>query len=165
MRLLILAAAFAASALTAGCGFAPIHARPSGGLTPLANIRVDSLDETRADFIFEQVMSDKLGAYSPSGDYTLETRLTQRRLGFGIRVDDVATRYESTVTANYRLLDATGVEIFRGRRDGVASYDVTDDPYSELAAEQRSTERAIEVVAEKVRLDLTLFFADAAQDS
>ncbi len=169
-RLTILAALASAALAVSGCGFSPIYAQPSGGAgaaaAPLRNIAVEARGAERVDYIFERTMSDKLGAYSPSGVYKLETVLEENRLGFGIRVDDVATRYESTVTVNYRLIRVSdGAILTRGARSGVASYDVSDDPFSELTAEERSIERAVEVAADKVRLDLTLFFADQPQDS
>jgi LPS-assembly lipoprotein len=165
-RLTILAALAAAALATAGCGFAPIYATAGADFAPLRDVRVQTRGEQRIDYIFEQAMADKLGAYSPSSAYRLEAILSETRQGFGIRVDDVATRYESTVVASYRLVRASdGAILFQGQRAGVASYDVSDDPYSELSAEQRSLERAVEVVAEKVRLDLTLYFADAGQSS
>lgn len=167
MRLRATQAALAAAALaTTGCGFAPIYATAGADFAPLRDINVETRGEERVDYIFEQVMADKLGAYSPSSAYRLEAIVSETRQGFGIRVDDVATRYESTITASYRLVRSSdGAVLIQGRRAGVASYDVSEDPYSELAAEQRSLERAVELVAEKVRLDLSLYFADAAADS
>jgi LPS-assembly lipoprotein len=166
MKLLAILGALAGALALTSCGFSPIYATAGADFAPLRDINVETRGTQRIDFIFEQVMSDKLGAYTPSSAYRLETILSETRQGFGIRVDDVATRYESTVTANYRLIRTSdGVILTRGRRMGVASYDVSDDPYSELSSEQRSLERAVELVAEKVRLDLTLYFADAGQDA
>jgi LPS-assembly lipoprotein len=167
IRTTILAALGFAALGLGGCGFSPIYAAPSGSVAgPLRDVAVQSRGTERVDYLFERAMSDKLGAYRPSGVYKLETVLTETRLGFGIRVDDVATRYESTVTVNYRLVRASdGAVLTQGARSGVASYDVSDDPYSELTAEERSIERAVEVAADKVRLDLTLFFANQPQDS
>lgn len=150
-----------------GCGFSPIYAQPSGAVAaPLRNVHIEAQGSERVDYLFERAMSDKLGAYTPSGAYTLEVVLTERRLGFGIRVDDVATRYESTVLVNYRLIRTSdGAVLTRGAQSGVASYDVSDDPYSELTAEERSIERAVDVAADRVRLDLTLYFANRPQAS
>ncbi|MGD2133517.1 MAG: LPS assembly lipoprotein LptE [Maricaulaceae bacterium] len=158
--LIMMAAAFAG---VGSCGFSPLYARPGEGAAPLANVAVDTGDDPgRIGYLFAQAMADKLGAYSPSGEYVLETIVSERRRGFGIRVDDVATRYESTVTARYRLVRASDGEVLtQGAREGVASYDVSADPFAELSSEERSIARAVGVVAEKVRLDLTLYFADA----
>jgi LPS-assembly lipoprotein len=165
-RIVILAALAAAALNLSACGFAPIYAQPGSDFTPLRDVSVSSRGQDRIDYIFEQVMSDKLGAYTPSGAYQLEAILTETRQGFGIRVDDVATRYESTVVANYRLIrQSDGAVIFQGSRTGVASYDVSDDPYSELTAEEKSIERAVELVADRVRLDLTLFFAEMTPET
>jgi LPS-assembly lipoprotein len=154
-----------AAFLIAGCGFAPIYARPDANYAPLRGISVQSRGQERSDYIFAQVMADKLGAYTPSGEYVLETVISESRLGFGIRVDDVATRYESTVTVQYRLVRASdGTVILQGARSGVSSYDVPSDPYSELAAEQKSIERAVELAAEKLRMDLTLYFANLPEN-
>lgn len=167
MKRIAILAAFALAAFnTAGCGFAPIYAQPGSDFTPLRDVSIESRGRERIDYIFEQVMSDKLGAYTPSGAYKLEAILSESRQGFGIRVDDVATRYESTVNVAYRLVrQSDGAVIFQGSRSGVASYDVSDDPYSELTAEERSLERAVELVADRVRLDLTLFFAEMSEES
>lgn len=150
----------------ASCGFSPIYAQ-SGGGAALTNVRVDTGDDPgRIDYLFSQAMADKLGAHQPSGEYVLETRLRERRRGFGIRVDDVATRFESTVTAQYRLVRTSNGEVLtQGRREGVASYDVANDPFSELSSEERSIERAVGVVAEKIRLDLSLYFSGVEQPS
>lgn len=160
-RMAVLAAALAATLSLSACGFAPIYAQPGSNFAPLRDVSVSTRGVDRIDYIFEQAMSDRLGAYTPSGEYILEAVMTESRQGFGIRVDDVATRYESTVIANYRLVRRSdGVVLLQGYRLGVASYDVSNDPYSALTAEERSIERAVELVADKVRLDLTLFFAE-----
>jgi len=167
MKRLTIVFALAAAALAASaCGFAPIYATPEANFAPLRDIAVAPRGQEKIDYIFSQVMSDKLGAYTPSGAYRLETVLSEHRQGFGIRVDDVATRYESTVTAQYRLVRAADdTVLLQGRRAGISSYDVADDPYAELTAEQRSLERATELAAEKVRLDLTLYFANRRDET
>ena len=155
--------AFAVAALlTASCGFAPIYAQPGSELAQLRDISVRSAERTRLDYAFEQAMADKLGAYAPSGAFVLEASLRERRQGFGLRIDDVATRYESNVTANYRLIRTSdGAVLTRGRRTGSASYDVINDPYAELVSEESAQDRAAELAAEKIRLDLAIYFANA----
>ena len=165
-RLAAIAAAAACAMSLGGCGFAPIYAQPGGDVAQLRDVRIEAQENSRIDYVFQQVMADELGAYQPSGDFVLMAFLSENRQGFGIRVDDVATRYESSVTAVYRLVrQSDGKVLTSGRRTGVASYDVTNDPYAELSSEGRAIDRAVEQVAEKVRLDLTLYFANAPDDA
>jgi len=159
MRRLFLAAALLATLGVSSCGFSPLYASSDSRFASLGAIQVE-VGDGRLNYLFAESMNEKLGTSTGEHLYVLETVLRERRQGFGIRVDDVATRYESTITAAYRLRRISDGEIVvRGQRDGTASYDVPADPYAELFAEERAKERAVALAVEKIRLDLSLYFA------
>lgn len=159
MRRLFLAAALVATLGVSSCGFSPLYATADSRFASLGAIKVE-VGDGRLNYLFAESMNEKLGARADEPIYVLETVLSEQRQGFGIRVDDVATRYESTVTAAYRLRRISdGEVVIRGQRDGTASYDVPTDPYAELFAEERAKERAVTLSVEKIRLDLSLYFA------
>ena len=87
----------------------------------------------------------------------------ERRYARGVRVDNVANRYELNLKANWRLLDAkTGKPVRTGSTSAAVTYDSADQPYASIAAQQDSQERAATEVARKIQLELAAWLAGKA---
>ncbi len=158
----ILTVALAVAALSlSACGFSPLYAENTGVTTALRDIRVET-GEGRVAYILRQSLLDDLGARGGQGSarYTLKTQDTLTRRGLGIRVDDVATRYEISIGVRYQLIDeSTGDLMKSGAVSAVASFDTPDQPFAEIAAEESARERAATLAAKRLATELSLHFA------
>ena len=82
------------------------------------------------------------------------------RIPRGVRVNNVANRYEINLTVNYTLRAAGGTRILlQGAAPVMAVYDSADPPYAGVAAEQDGENRAANQAAIAVRLALARYFA------
>ena len=75
--------------------------------------------------------------------------------------DATITRYNDTLTATYVLTDAKGTELTRNTLSGLSSYNVATAPYATLAAQQDSDKRAAQDLAQRISLDLGVYFRRA----
>jgi LPS-assembly lipoprotein len=160
--LIALAAPLAALALAA-CGFTPLYAVP--GTSPgLASIEVHA-PHGRTAYLVGQALNDAFGhSYAAPPVYRLDFTVGERRYQRGLRINNVATLYETQIVVGYQLTDiATGRLIKRGGEPVQVVYDVADQPYAGVAAQQNSQERAANEVAERIRADLAIYFTTMAK--
>lgn len=163
MKRFLLAGALAGVALsTAACGFTPLYATP--GVTPgLASIRTVAPDG-RAGFLLREQLDDAFahkGGAAPA--YNLTLTVEENRFARGVRVDNIANRYELRMKVRWRLGDAkTGTEIRKGEAEAGVTYDSADQPYSAIAAQNDGQERAAAEVARKIQLDIATWLAGKA---
>jgi LPS-assembly lipoprotein len=157
---LLMTAALGLSALgLGGCGFTPLYA--ASGVTPkLASIQV-SRPDGRTGFLMGQYLDDELGkdrADAPASRLLLKTN--EVRIPRGIRVDNVASRYEVDLNTTYTLIEiATRKIVTAGLVKVNVTYDSADQPYAGIAAEQDGQRRAAEQAADRIRLELASYFA------
>jgi LPS-assembly lipoprotein len=148
----------AAVALSA-CGFTPLYAQPGVG-PGLASIQTIAPDG-RLGYLVRESLDDEL-AYSPGkpASYRLELNLVEHRVPRGLRIDNVASRYEYTVEAHYRLVAIAGGEVVReGLVKAEVTYDEAGQPYAGIVTQQDAQARVAAEVARKVRLDLSIWLA------
>jgi len=108
---------------------------------------------------------DKGGIVSgQSGAYVLETKLRKSQANVGVRIDNVSTRARLTLRARYSVRDRNGKIAYQGVAESQAAFDVPDQPYGALVAEQGAEETAVSVLAEKVLNDLAVFFASTQEE-
>jgi LPS-assembly lipoprotein len=161
-NLVPIAAASAALGLS-GCGFTPLYAKP--GVVPgLAAIDVHA-PHGRTAFLLGEDLKDDFGRdRSAVPVYQLNFTVTEKRYPRGLRIDNVATLYETHVTVSYQLTElATGRLVKAGVEPIQVVYDVADQPYAGIAAQQNSQERAASEAADHIRTDLALYFTSLAQ--
>jgi LPS-assembly lipoprotein len=144
--------------LLAGCGFRPLYG--DSRLEPeLKSIYVEPVAE-RTGYELRNSLIAFLGANGESAGkaYRLHMTLTDTNRGVVLENNATITRYNDTVTVTYVLSDAKGTELLRGSQTSLASYNVAQSPYSTLAAQQDSDKRAADDIANRVRMDLGVFF-------
>lgn len=157
---LLLTAALGLAALgLGGCGFTPLYAAP--GVTPkLASIQV-SRPDGRTGFLMGQYLDDDFGknrGVAPA--YRLLLKTNEVRIPRGIRVNNVASRYEVDLNTTYTLIDiATRKIVTAGLVKVNVTYDSADQPYAGIAAEQDGQRRAAEQAAQRIQLELASYFA------
>lgn len=145
------------SLLTAACGFTPLYGQR--GLSPtLSSIEVAAPD-TRSGYLLREELDDELARdRSRPAAYTLTLDVDEDRFARGLRVDDVATRYEVRLVVNYVLTEGATI-VTRGQAVSSVTYDSADQPYAGVAANQDGQERAAAQAAQRIRLELARFFA------
>jgi LPS-assembly lipoprotein len=130
------------------------------GVSPgLASIQVVA-PEGRVGYLLRESLDDAL-AHRPGETpaYRLALAMDQTRNPLGLRIDDVARRYEVTLTVTYTLTDlATGAVATQGTATSFVSYDAADQPYASIAAREDVQQRAANDVARKIRMDLATWF-------
>ena len=142
-----------------GCGFTPLYATP--GMTPALESIDVVIPHSRIGFMLHEQLDDELGhnAGEPVR-YQLTCTTTERRYPRGVRVNNVANRYEMNFTVNYTLTKAGETKVLlHGVAPVVVEYDSADPPYAGVAAEQDGETRAANQAAIQIRLALSRYFA------
>lgn len=157
--LLIASLALSTTVLSACAGFTPLYGRP-GVETGLSSIETIA-DEGRGGYLVREQLDDAFGR--KQGDpaaYKLYFSVKEFRFARGVRLDNVANRYELRMTVDWRLLDAkSGAEATKGRTEVSVTYDSADQPYAAIAAQNDGQERAAAEAARKIQLDLATWLA------
>src|SRR6478752_1135084 len=124
-----------------GCGFTPLYG-PQSTVKGLSAIEVVA-PPGRAGYLLREKLDDAFGrdvAILPS--HRLVYVVSEQRYPRGVRVDNVANRYELLLTASWRLMDSkTGQAVRSGVTSAAVTYDSADQPYASIAAQQDSQER------------------------
>jgi LPS-assembly lipoprotein len=156
----LMACALSAAAIgLAGCGFTPLYAS-HGVVSNLAAIDVVA-PEGRAGFLIRQHLDDAF-ARNRAGPpaYRMQLALAETRYPLGRRTDNVASRYEYVLTADYVLASLpSGAPAKRGRVQVELTYDSADQPYASIAAQQDAQDRATEEAARRIQLELAAWLA------
>ncbi|HEV2363789.1 MAG TPA: LPS assembly lipoprotein LptE [Caulobacteraceae bacterium] len=154
----MLAAALAAAAPLAGCGFTPLYARPgvSQGLSAIEVVA----PRGRVGYLLREDLDDEFGRdHDTAPVWRLEMELVQTRSPRGLTIADVAQRYQLGVRVRYNLTEiATGRIVHSGEVASQVSYDAADQPYAGIAARQDSQQRSAADAARRIRLDLSAWF-------
>jgi LPS-assembly lipoprotein len=148
-----------ASLLLAGCGFTPLYAA-SGVTSKLANINVIE-PQGRTGFLIRQHLDDVLAKnHNIPAAYTMRLSLAEARYPRGIRTDNVASRYEYVLTADYTLSAIPSGEVVKkGRVRVEVTYDSADQPYASIAAQQDAEDRVAQEAARRIQLELATWIA------
>jgi LPS-assembly lipoprotein len=161
--LLTLAALAVATGLTGCAGFQPLYGQPQV-VRGLAAIDVQA-PAGRTGYLIRQHLDDAF-ARDPgaAAAYTMELTLGEARYPRGVRIDNVATRYEYVLTAVYVLKSASdGAIAKRGQVRVELTYDSADQPYASIAAQQDAQDRAADEAARRIQLELAVWLANGAQ--
>jgi LPS-assembly lipoprotein len=149
----------AACAALGGCGFAPLYAQDS--VVPrLASIDVVA-PQGRTGFLIREHLDD---AFAKNRDtapaYRMHLQLAETRYPRGVRVDNVATRYEYVLTAAYQLAALpSGAPVKTGTVHVELTYDSPDQPYASVAAQEDAQDRAAEEAARRIQRELAAWLA------
>ena len=162
-RALAFAVLTAASVALSGCGFTPLYAQ-QGVVSSLAAIDVVA-PEGRTGFLIRESLDDAFAKNrgAPAA-YRMNLTLAEARYPRGIRIDNVATRYEYVLTANYQLSSLpSGALAKRGVVRVELTYDSADQPYASIAAQQDAQQRAAVEAARRIQLELAAWLATGAK--
>lgn len=165
-RALITAAALAAAALGLGaCGFQPLYGAP--GVTAQLNAVQVSAPQGRTGQLIREHLDDALARDKGAAPrYRMDVAVSETRYPRGLRVDNVATRYEYVLTAAYTLIPiGGGAPVKQGTARVEVTYDSADQPYASIAAQQDAQDRAAAECARKIQLELAAWMATQGKKS
>ncbi|HUO02137.1 MAG TPA: LPS assembly lipoprotein LptE [Rhizomicrobium sp.] len=143
-----------------GCGFHPMYGG-GGKLGPeLASIYVEPVTDNDGYELRNQLI-DLLGSDGRQAgkSYFLKLTLAEESNGVALQNDATITRYNDTLSATYVLTDANGKQVTSGTQISLASYNVSNAPYSTLVVQKDSDRRAAEDLADRIRMDLGAYFS------
>ena len=163
MRTFALLGVILAAAPLAACGFTPLYATPA--VSPaLSSIQAVLPGTSRTGFLLKDQLARELARDEDEpAHYRLDLTLSESRIPRGVRVNNVANRYELDLRASYSLTDASTAKVlYTGQSSVEVSYDSASPPYSSVQANQDGEERAAEQMAVQIRLALARFFTRQA---
>jgi LPS-assembly lipoprotein len=160
--------------LLASCGFHPLYATPgspSGQLRHrLQSVYVEPVPD-RLGFELRNQLIDLIdGSSRPMGAaYRLSLTLDEKNEAIGVQSQQVGsltqttiTRYNDRLTVTYELTDAkTGAVLTKGIESGLSAYNVVSSPYATLVSQQDADKRAADDIADRIRIALAAYFAQA----
>lgn len=159
MRARSLLALAAVGLVLGACGFHPLYGQPgvAGGL---AAVQVYA-PEGRAGHLLREHLDDALASRPGApADYRIDLAYSEVRYPRGLRVDNVATRYEYVLTADYTLRELPSMTPLKnGRARVTLTYDSADQPYASIAAQQDAQDRAAQEAARRIQLELAAWLA------
>ena len=154
-----LGAVLAACLLVSACGFVPLYGQAgvSGGLSTI-QVKVP---QGRSAYLVRESLDDALGHDArQEPTYRLEVTVDERRFARGLRVDNVANRYELQLKVSYSLVSIqTGTILLSGTAPIAVTYDSADAPYGGITAQQDGQKRAAQEAAQQIRLELARYLA------
>jgi LPS-assembly lipoprotein len=141
----------------AACGFHPMYGSTTG--PAMASIFVDPIAE-RDGFEMRNTLIDSLQSDGEEHGkaYRLKVVLSESPQGIALQNDATITRYNNPITARYTLTDLQGKVLLSGSETEMSAYNVVQSPYATLVASQDSSKRAAQDIAERIRLDLGVWF-------
>jgi LPS-assembly lipoprotein len=159
-RLFAFAVVAAAAVGLSSCGFTPLYAQP-GVVSNMAAVDVVAPDG-RIGFLVKESLDDAFArnrAVPPS--YKMQLSVGEARYPRGVRIDNVASRYEYVVTTTYVLISLpSGAVAKRGSVHVEVTYDSADQPYASIAAQQDAQQRAATEAARRIQLEVAVWLAN-----
>ena len=145
------------SFVLAACGFHPMYG--SATAPAMASVFVEPIPE-RDGFEMRAALIDVLQSDGEEGGkaYHLKIVLSESPQGIALQNDATITRYNNTLTARYTLSDPQGKVLISGTQTEMSAYNVVQSPYATLVAAQDSSKRAARNIAERIRLELGVWF-------
>jgi LPS-assembly lipoprotein len=156
-------AALAAALVLPGCGFRPLYGERANApriSRQLADIGIDVIPN-RPGQILRNELLDRI---SPQGTpaqpaFLLGVQLSEFRQDLAVRRDETATRTNVILSAQFALRRAFDNQVVHG---GIAvvrnSFDLLENKFATLAAEEDARARALRQLAEEIRTRLAIYF-------
>jgi len=151
--------------LLTACGFTPMHgtgmAANSAKFEDVSIQINDGLDagDKEAGFLVMQRLRDRIG--ENTGKHILELTPQLYRQPYGISADDVASRYDSILHMNYKLIEAQSGKILEhGQVKGTSTFGAPIDPYGLVAANNNAKQQISKEVADRLLIKLAGYYAE-----
>jgi hypothetical protein len=175
-------AAVGAALVLAGCGWHPLYERPasdaaSGGtgaalaqisidpvtpdsdVEPLSNNSTEVLYDSRAAQLLQNGLKSALNPSGPPSApiYHLAVQLQQQTRAAVSLGNGEATREDLIMIAAYQLNDSKGAPLLKDVASIVTSYDVLQEPFTDLSSRRDAQQRAAQELAQSIQTRLAVF--------
>ena len=152
-----------ALSLLSACGFTPLHnAATSSNFGDIAIDVTEGVDsgDKEAGFFVLQRLRDRIG--HNSGKHILKLDPLLKRDGFGISADDVTTRYDSTLSVRYSLIEASSGDVLTsGDVESTTTYAAPFDPFALDSVDNNALQQNAKDVADRLLLKLASYYANS----
>lgn len=160
-RALFLVAAGLLVAALPGCGFRPLYGTTDGVALSetLSQVEIGPIK----DRLGQQVRNALLDRVSPSGHrgaviYRLDTLVDEGISSLAFEKSADATRADLKLNASFNLVDLkTKVVIMSNSSQAIASFNILNSEFATLMAENGARNRAVQQLAEDIRLKVAVF--------
>ena len=148
--------------LVSACGFQPLYGTKSTRDRSLADLNSVAIDPI-PDRIGQLVRNNLIDRMHTQGRnqtprYRLKISLNLESEGLAVRSDDVVTRRNLVLTADYKIMNSNGdKELFTGRTFSIASYNVVGSDYANLSARRDAHVRTAREVSEEIKNQVVYF--------
>jgi len=161
MRYLILTTS---AILLTACGFTPMHAGQSGAAFENLSVSLaggEDLGDEQAGFYVMQRLRDRI-EIAAAPQQTLDITMKAQRRSIGITDGDVASRYDTALSATYVLTDIkSGKVLEKGTVNSTTTFGAPFDPYGVVAADSSSKQQAAKEIADRMLNTLARYYANA----
>ena len=127
-----------------------------------ASVYVDPIAGERIGYDLRNSLIDDLeGAEKPAAaQYRLKVTVAQFLQAIAVATNAAVTRYNYTLNATYELSDIHTNKVLRsGTEQFLSGFDVVSSPYATLVAQQDAQRRGAQDVADRIRIQLSAYFA------
>jgi LPS-assembly lipoprotein len=147
--------------LLSSCGFQPMYSSQLTGGPVIGNVQISEI-QGKAGHVLRTELTRVLGAENVTGPASrLDVDLYESSYRLGIRLDESATRAELRLTANYVWTAPDGQRVMRGTLNQAVVYQIPNQAFGEIAAQDDARERAAETLAQRFRQELAMRVAQA----
>jgi LPS-assembly lipoprotein len=158
---LALAGALVLSGLTA-CGFQPLYgtkATRDRAVAGLNGVAIDPIPDRIGQMVRNNLI-DRMHTKGGRGTqrYHLKVSLSESSEGLAVRSDDVVTRRNLTLSAEYQIVQSgSGEVLFKGDTFSVAAYNIGDSEFANLSAQRDARVRTAREVSEEIKNQVVYF--------
>lgn len=151
-----------------GCGFRPLYGEQGASASPetLSSIRIAPIGD-RLGQQLHNALRDHLNAHGQPVDptYVLDVTVDSKVTNLQLRRDETARRAQVALFSGFRLRRAADNQrLFKGRSLIINSYNILDEQFAAIAAEQDARERGIDELARDISRQVAGFLAQHDAD-
>ncbi len=146
-----------------GCGFTPLHSSGPDNLN-LSDLKVvlapiQDVQDREAGYYMQQRLLDRVGAQDKANHIvTITPRVRRRRIG--VTGNDVASRYDIALRADYTLTESrSGKVLDKGRVEAISTFGAPDDSFGLIAADTNGTQQGAKELADRLLLKLATYYS------
>lgn len=154
-------------AILGACGFRPLHQEPKEGTgNALKNIRIDPIANRAGQILRNELLS----RITPSGTpktplYALGVTFSESTRNLAIRKDEVATRANMTLSAQFKLVSAVDEKkiMTSGIAQSIVSFNILRNDFATISSQNNARERGIKQLAREIQTRLAIYLSRHAR--
>ncbi|MGE0725594.1 MAG: LPS assembly lipoprotein LptE [Alphaproteobacteria bacterium] len=155
-----LAPALGVLLLVAACGFEPLYAPRGGVPQAMHSVQIANIPDRSGQILRNHLRNEMNPRGTPGNPaYRLDVSLLERREDLGLRRDDVRTRTNLIVSADFRLVSmADGKTVLAGSTRTISGFDILVNDYATIVSERDAREQALIEIGNDIRTRVALYF-------